>query len=116
MPVRGHRSAGAGQHLTQLHPALAGIDRTVQEQVKRDALYAYYVIRQDKDLASLKRDEAVEIPADFQYDTISGLSTELRLKLDRARPASLGHAARIDGMTPSALLLVAAQIRGKVVA
>ncbi|SMY07191.1 tRNA uridine 5-carboxymethylaminomethyl modification enzyme MnmG [Flavimaricola marinus] len=103
-------------HLIALNAELGDIPISIQEQLKRDALYATYVARQQKDIDTLQREEHQEIPADFTYDDISGLSTELKTKLTRARPASLGHAARIDGMTPSALLLLSAKLKRQSVA
>jgi tRNA uridine 5-carboxymethylaminomethyl modification enzyme len=83
----------------------------VGEQIARDALYANYVRRQTQDVEAIKRDEAQVIPADFDYDVLQGLSNELKLKLNRARPATLGQAGRVDGMTPSAMTLILAKLR-----
>ena len=80
-------------------------------QLKREAQYATYLDRQERDIAQLKRDEATRLPADFDYAAVPGLSIELRQKLERHRPATLRHAAEIDGMTPSALLLLTARLR-----
>ncbi len=102
--------------IASLAPELADISTDIREQLKRDALYATYVERQNRDIASLRKDEADVIPSDFVYSGIPGLSTELQLKLNRTRPATLGHAARIDGMTPSALLLISARLKRKQVA
>ncbi|MBC8012173.1 MAG: tRNA uridine-5-carboxymethylaminomethyl(34) synthesis enzyme MnmG, partial [Burkholderiales bacterium] len=55
--------------------------------------------------------EAIALPAAIDYGAISGLSTELRQKLAKGRPASLAQAARIDGMTPAALMLVLAHVK-----
>lgn len=103
-------------HLTAIEPDLGDILPTIQEQLKRDALYATYVARQAKDIAALRRDEHHDIPREFRYDDISGLSTELKNKLRDARPVSMDHAARLDGMTPSALLLISAKLRRQGVA
>lgn len=102
--------------IVSLAPDLADIPREISEQLKRDALYATYVERQSRDIALLRKEEADVIPADFVYAGIPGLSTELQVKLNRIRPATLGHAARIDGMTPSALLLISARLKRKQVA
>ena len=55
---------------------------------------------------AMRQEEARPIPQDLNYDEISGLSDELQRKLERIRPSSLGHAARIEGMTPAALTLL----------
>ncbi|OUD09930.1 tRNA uridine-5-carboxymethylaminomethyl(34) synthesis enzyme MnmG [Marivivens niveibacter] len=99
------------EQLLLLYPEAKDIDPAIRTQVKCDALYAHYITRQQKDIESLKRDEAVVIPNDFSYDGISGLSNELRLKLQAARPTTIGQASRIEGMTPAALVLLLAQIR-----
>lgn len=98
-------------HLVALDPDLAVIASEIREQVKSDALYAHYVDRQAQDVESLRRDEAHVIPDGFSYSLISGLSTELKSKLVSIRPATIAQASRIDGMTPSALMLIAAHLR-----
>lgn len=90
---------------------LGGFDRNVIDQVERDALYMNYLDRQQRDIALLQKDEALKIPMDMTYEGIVGLSAELCQKLSKARPDNLGQAARIDGMTPSALTLVLGSIR-----
>ncbi|SMX47096.1 tRNA uridine 5-carboxymethylaminomethyl modification enzyme MnmG [Actibacterium lipolyticum] len=96
-----------------LAPDLAAVPEEIRSQVERDALYANYIARQKQDVAAMKRDEAQSIPADFDYDALSGLSNELKLKLGRVRPATLGQAGRVDGMTPAALTLLLAKLRQK---
>jgi tRNA uridine 5-carboxymethylaminomethyl modification enzyme len=103
-------------HLIAIHPDLADIPPPIQDQLKRDALYATYLNRQQRDIDSLQHAEQQEIPGDFSYEDIPGLSTELLIKLNRLRPTSLGHAARIDGITPSALLLLSARLKRQSIA
>jgi tRNA uridine 5-carboxymethylaminomethyl modification enzyme len=79
--------------------------------LERDALYANYIDRQEREIAALKRDESYLIPRDFEYIGIEGLSNELQQKLERARPENLAQAARLDGMTPAALALLLARLR-----
>lgn len=97
--------------LLALDPGFAGIAPEIRDQIKRDALYAHYVARQSRDIAAMRRDEEKAIPAALDFDSIAGLSTELRAKLARVRPATIAQAARIDGMTPSALMLLTARLR-----
>ena len=97
--------------IARLDENLASIDSETREQLSRDATYASYIERQQRDVEALKRDEAHEIPAEFDYATLPGLSNELTTKLQAARPATLAHAARIEGMTPAALTLILARIR-----
>jgi len=97
--------------LLPLAPDLADIPSDIRDQLKRDALYAQYIERQQKDVDALSRDEDRVIPGWMDYAAIEGLSKELAGKLAATRPATLAHASRIDGMTPAALLLILARIR-----
>jgi tRNA uridine 5-carboxymethylaminomethyl modification enzyme len=92
-------------------PSLAQITPDIREQLARDALYATFIERQHDDVEKLRRDEDRLIPADFNYDSLQGLSAELRAKLKTVRPQTLAHAGRIEGMTPAALTLLLAVIR-----
>ncbi|MFU8880806.1 MAG: tRNA uridine-5-carboxymethylaminomethyl(34) synthesis enzyme MnmG [Rhodobacterales bacterium] len=98
-------------HLLQLDPELSVIDDDSRTQLSRDALYANYIERQQKDIDAMRRDEGHAIPEDFQFSLIDGLSNELKSKLERTRPANLLQAGRIDGMTPAALTLLLAKLR-----
>jgi tRNA uridine 5-carboxymethylaminomethyl modification enzyme len=97
--------------LTAIWPEIAQIDRDIAEQLAVDARYAVYVKRQELDIAAFRKDEATAIPVGFPFGALPGLSTELRQKLERHRPASLGQAARLDGMTPAALMLLLAHLK-----
>jgi len=90
---------------------LEGVDEDSRRQMEREALYVNYIERQKKDIEALQRDEAREIPQGFDYDSIEGLSNELKMKLSGARPGNLAQAARVDGMTPAALALLFARLR-----
>ena len=89
----------------------ASLEPDLQIQIWRDALYAPYEDRQKADAETLRRDENVEIPGAFDYDSLAGLSAELKAKLTRARPVNLLQAGRIEGMTPAALTLILARVR-----
>ena len=97
--------------LARVIPAYAGVDRGVLEQLQIDSTYDQYADRQAKEVADLRRQETQRIPGDFDYARISGLSNELKQKLGRAQPESILQAARIEGVTPAALLLVLAHLR-----
>ena len=97
--------------LLQLDPTLADISEDVQQQVGREALYANYLERQQRDAEAVRNDEQMQIPASFSYEAVQGLSNELKAKLEMIRPTTLGQAGRIDGMTPAALTLLLAKIR-----
>jgi tRNA uridine 5-carboxymethylaminomethyl modification enzyme len=91
-------------------PAFGALAPEVRDQLVRDAVYAQYENRQKGDVEALKRDEQRAIPDDFDYTEIAGLSTELKGKLQRIAPVNLAQAAKIEGMTPAALLLIMARI------
>ena len=97
--------------LEPIFPDLTALAPEISAQLAKDALYANYVARQERDVEAMKRDENWEIPADFDYSAMSGLSNELKLKLSRARPQTLGQAARVDSVTPAALTLILAKLR-----
>lgn len=99
------------QQLAIASPDLSTLDIEIAEQLARDALYATYIERQAVDIAILERDEHWKIPLNFDFEGLSGLSNELKLKLARVRPSDLGQARRIDGMTPAALTLILAKLR-----
>jgi tRNA uridine 5-carboxymethylaminomethyl modification enzyme len=92
-------------------PEIGALQSAIGEQVAVDARYAAYIDRQELDVAALRRDEALAIPPDLDYAGMPGLSTEVRQKLERHRPATIAQAGRIDGITPAALLLVLAQLK-----
>ncbi|MCW3473648.1 tRNA uridine-5-carboxymethylaminomethyl(34) synthesis enzyme MnmG [Limobrevibacterium gyesilva] len=92
-------------------PWLNDLAPRIRSLLETEALYAGYLHRQEADIRAFRRDEAAALSADLDYRQIGGLSTELREKLSHVRPASLGAAARIQGMTPAALAALAAHIR-----
>ena len=97
--------------LEAIDPSFAQADTEDMAQLKREALYAPYVARQIAEARALQRDEAVSIPASFDYSGVAGLSNELRDKLDRVRPNTIAQAARIEGMTPAAIVLLLSWLR-----
>jgi len=99
--------------LRRVWPDLSDIDAEIVEQLENDAQYAVYLERQDADIDAFRRDEALGLPHDLDYGKVHGLSTEAVQKLSAIRPATLGQAGRIDGVTPAALTLVLAHTRAK---
>ena len=77
-----------------------------------DARYAGYLERQDADIIAFRRDEGRALPAGLDYGAVIGLSNEVRQKLEAIRPATLGQAARIEGVTAAALTLILAHVKG----
>ncbi len=97
--------------ICQLVPIFADAAPAVRQQVAIDALYAQYAERQTNDARSLKNDEGRLIPGDFAYESLRGLSSELKMKLQETRPFNLAQAANIEGMTPAALTLILMRLR-----
>jgi tRNA uridine 5-carboxymethylaminomethyl modification enzyme len=97
--------------LSLIWPQLTTIDATSAAQIEIDAKYAVYLDRQSADSAAFRRDEALNIPEDLDYASLRGLSNEIRGRLELVKPSTMGQASRIEGMTPAALTLLAAQIR-----
>ena len=81
-------------------------EQNIDEQVEIDAHYVGYLKRQRHDIEAFKKDEAIAIPADINYDLFSGLSTEIKCKLKEVQPTTLGQALRIDGVTPAAAIIL----------
>ena len=97
--------------LAAIWPDLAGLQPEIAEQIEIDARYAGYLERQERDIAAFRRDEALLLPADLDYTTVGSLSREICDKLAIARPATLGAAARISGVTPAALVALLKHVR-----
>jgi tRNA uridine 5-carboxymethylaminomethyl modification enzyme len=100
-------------HLLQLWPELDDIEPVMVEQLENDAQYAVYLDRQEADIAAFRRDEELRLPDTLDYRAVRGISTEAAQKLATIRPATLGQAGRIDGVTPAALTLLLAHVRAR---
>jgi len=94
-------------------PGLApGIDDVqVAEQVEVGAKYAGYLERQREEIERQRRHEDTRLPGDFDFARVSGLSAEVRQKLERARPETIGQAMRISGVTPAAISLLLVHLK-----
>ncbi len=97
--------------LLTLDSGFSEITPETRAQLEKDALYANYLERQQRDVDAMKRDENLVISPDFDYQPLDGLSNELKSKLQAARPQNLAQAGRVDGMTPAALALLLAKMR-----
>jgi tRNA uridine 5-carboxymethylaminomethyl modification enzyme len=101
--------------LAHIWPEILEFQQDVIEQLEIDSQYAGYLDRQEADILAFRRDEGLALPASLDYSRVGGLSTEAAIKLSRIRPLTLGQAARIDGVTPAALTLVLAHVRGRAI-
>ena len=102
--------------LVGLWPELAPVSGQIAEQLTIDARYAGYLARQREDIVAYRRDEALSLPGDLDYAAIGSLSSEARQKLEAHRPATLGQAARISGVTPAALVALLKHVRRRTAA
>lgn len=98
-------------HLAKIWPRFGEFAPKIAEQIEIDAKYDVYLSRQAADIAAYRRDESFELPDDFDYATLPGLSNEMKQKLQAHRPRTIGQAGRIDGVTPAALTLLVAYVR-----
>lgn len=92
-------------------PELTGLSPAAREQLEIEAVYSGYLHRQEADILAFKRDEDLRIPPMLDFSSVKGLSHEAREKLERARPETLGQAARIEGVTAGALTALLAHVR-----
>jgi tRNA uridine 5-carboxymethylaminomethyl modification enzyme len=92
-------------------PELTATSTQIKDQIKNDAIYSVYLGRQEASIDALKAAEAKAIPDGFDFHAVPGLSTEIRGRLSLVRPRTIGHAGRVEGVTPVAVTLIAAALR-----
>lgn len=95
-----------------LSSAASVFPKEVQRRVEIEGAYAPYVAQQMAQMRTYERDEGMKLPLDLQYDSVFGLSTEEKRVLTTLRPESVGMARRLEGITPSGVLRLAAYTRG----
>jgi tRNA uridine 5-carboxymethylaminomethyl modification enzyme len=110
LEILGQRNVNMAK-IRQIFPTIPNYSSIVENQVVIDAHYAGYLIRQSQDIKSFKKDEAVTIPTNLNYGLLSGLSNEIKSKLVKVKPKTLGQAIRIDGMTPAAIIILLSHIK-----
>ncbi|MCC4239916.1 tRNA uridine-5-carboxymethylaminomethyl(34) synthesis enzyme MnmG [Thalassospira povalilytica] len=97
--------------LTRVWPQLGDLDPAIKEQVAIDAQYKGYLDRQAADIAAFRRDEELRLPRGLDFDSVGGLSAEIRLKLKEIQPETIGAASRIPGVTPAAVTALLGHIK-----
>jgi tRNA uridine 5-carboxymethylaminomethyl modification enzyme len=97
--------------LAKFWPRLGDMAPKIAEQLETDAKYDVYLARQASDIAAYRRDESFTLPDDLDYASMPGLSNEAKQKLIASRPRTIGHASKIDGVTPAALTLLVAHVK-----
>ena len=95
----------------RIWPQLHGLAEDTVEALEAEALYSGYIRRQQADIAALRREDRLMLPDTLDYAAMPSLSMELRQKLARVRPATLGQASRIDGMTPAAMAVILGHVK-----
>ena len=110
MEVIGQRNVNMAK-IRQIFSNIPDYGKPIDIQVEIDAHYMGYLQRQSKDISSFKKDESVVIPDSINYDSLSGLSNEIKSKLIKVKPKTLGQAIRIDGVTPAAIIILLSHIK-----
>jgi tRNA uridine 5-carboxymethylaminomethyl modification enzyme len=105
-----HPNLGLAE-VTRIWPEFGGLAPAIAAQLEIDAKYAVYLDRQAEDVAAFRRDESLVLPEDLDFGQIRGLSNEMKQKFAAQRPRTVGQAGRLDGVTPTALTLLAAHVR-----
>ena len=112
LEVIGQRNINMAK-IRQIFPSIPRFGSSLDKQVEIDAHYLGYLNRQSNDIESFKKDESVIIPISINYDDLSGLSNEVKSKLKKRKPATLGQALRIDGITPAAAIILLSYLKRK---
>jgi tRNA uridine 5-carboxymethylaminomethyl modification enzyme len=99
--------------LAKIDPSFSGVPGAVREQAEIQVKYRGYIERQHEEVLRSRKMEGAVLPADFDYDGISGLTREVQEKLTRHRPDTLGQASRIPGMTPAAIAILSLTLKGR---
>ena len=110
LEVMGQRKVNMAK-IRQIFTDIPAFPTSIENQVVTDAHYMGYLKRQERDIKSFKKDESVMIPENLNYDNLSGLSNEVKSKLISIKPKTLGQAARIDGITPAAIIILLSHIK-----
>ncbi len=99
------------EDIVRVWPDLGDIDRSIVRQIENDARYDVYLDRQRAEIESFRANEGMQIPPDFDFQAVSGLSFEILQRLTIVRPRTFGQMSRLEGMTPAALTILVGQLR-----
>ena len=110
LEVMGQRKVNMAK-IRQVFTDIPVFSSSIENQVVVDAHYMGYLKRQERDIKSFKKDESVMIPENINYESLSGLSNEVKSKLISIKPKTLGQAIRIDGITPAAVIILLSHIK-----
>ena len=101
------------QRLRDIWPGIAFYTHEIDQQIEINAHYRGYLIKQKADILAFKRDENLIIPNNINYDSLSGLSNEVKSKFKQIKPKTMGQALRIDGITPAAVYILLSYVKRK---
>ena len=99
--------------IREIWPEIPIFSKEIDDQVEINAHYQGYLTKQKADILAFKRDEDLIIPANINYNDLSGLSNEVKAKFKEIRPKTLGQALRIDGITPAAVYILLSHVKRK---
>ena len=97
--------------LGKIWPEIKDVPTDIIEHIKTNSLYESYIERQDADINSYRKDEKLELPKDLNFEHIGGLSTEAKQALVKTSPRTLGHASRVPGVTPAAIVILMRHVK-----
>jgi tRNA uridine 5-carboxymethylaminomethyl modification enzyme len=101
----GHKEVDVAR-LCEVWPVIKAVPSSILGHIKTNSLYASYIERQDADIRAYRKDETLKLPQDLDFNIIGGLSTEAKQALLATNPNTLGHASRIPGVTPAAVMIL----------
>ena len=110
--ILGQKSVNMKQ-IRKIWPEIRYFSREIDEQLEINSHYKGYLKKQKADILAFKRDEDLIIPANINYNDLSGLSNEVKAKFTEIRPKTLGQALRIDGITPAAVYILLSHVKRK---
>jgi len=99
--------------IREIWPEIPYFDKKIDEQIEINAHYRGYLKKQKADILAFKRDENLAIPDKVNYDSLSGLSNEVKAKFKQIKPKTMGQALRIDGITPAAVYILLSHVKRK---
>ena len=97
----------------KIWPEIPYKSNEIDEQLEIKAHYRGYLSKQKADIIAFKKDENLKIPENVNYDSLSGLSNEVKSKFKEIRPKTMGQALRIDGITPAAAYILLSHLKRK---
>ena len=99
--------------IREIWPKIPYKSKEIDEQLEINAHYRGYLKKQKADILAFKKDENLKIPEAVNYDSLSGLSNEVKSKFKKIRPKTMGQALRIDGITPAAVYILLSHVKRK---